>query len=294
GSYRPLQEFLATSDEKLPDGLIAAESVKRLRGFRKSGERFFLGVGFYKPHLPFVATREDWEAVAELEVPDAPHPGKIASSYWHKSGEFFQYTLPFARANPLPTEDRLTARRAYLAAVRYADRQIGKVLDALEETGLSRNTVVVVWSDHGWHLGEFSIWGKHTPFERALNSVLIVRAPGARAGIHSDALVETLDLYPTLIDLCQPTFRQTHHPLDGRSLVPLLTGERDSVREAAIGYWRKAISIRTPTHRLIASETEGKLTGVELYRMSAGPDVARNIAGENPELVERLWSFVPE
>lgn len=292
--YMPVMEFTAEKDEDLPDGLLARTAVARLKEFQTSGEPFFLAVGFFKPHLPFVATKGDWEAMKDVTIPDAPHPEAIDSEYWHKSGEFYKYQLPFPDNNPLAAEDRLTARRAYAAAVRYADRQVGRVLDALNETGLADNTIVVVWGDHGWHLGEYAIWAKHTPFERALRSALLIRAPGMRrAGGATDALVETLDLYPTLVDLCRPKFGRTHHPLDGRSLVPLLNGEQTSVREAAISYWRDAVSVRTPSHRLVVRKKAGELQPLELYDMTRGPDAAENLLDEQPETVKKMLYYVP-
>jgi arylsulfatase A-like enzyme len=149
------------------------------------------------------------------------------------------------------------ARRAYLACVRYVDRQVGRVLESLKKLELEQDTVVVVWGDHGWHLGEQQIWGKHSPFERAVRSALIIRVPGvSRAGLQTTALAETVDLYLTLVDVCRPAFQKTHHPLDGVSLTPVLTGESSSVRDTALSYWRDAVSVRSDTHRLILVATK--------------------------------------
>ncbi|MBN1443899.1 MAG: sulfatase-like hydrolase/transferase, partial [Planctomycetes bacterium] len=250
-------------------------------------------VGFYKPHLPFVAPRKDWEALAGVEVP-LPPPGKIESPYWHSSSEFYQYRLPFPAERPLPVESTMQARRAYLACVRYVDRQIGKLLRELESLKLADRTVVIVWGDHGWHLGEQQIWGKHSPFERALRSVLMIRAPGlVRPGRSCDALVETIDLYPTLVDLCRPRFTRTEHPLDGKSLVPILRGTQESVREAAASYWKDAVSIRGATHRLVARIRDGRPDHVELYDLSEGPDSTVDLSGEEPELVRKLSAHLP-
>jgi arylsulfatase A-like enzyme len=154
--------------------------------------------------------------------------------------------------------------------------------------------VVVVWGDHGWHLGDSELWGKHTPLERALHSPLIIRAPGqARAGKATGALAETVDIYPTLVDLCQPKFAETEHPLDGRSLQPILSGERESVRDAAISYWQSAVSIRTPTHRLIVKRGKDRLSDVELYDIRETPDPLNNLADKEPELIEQMRKYLP-
>ncbi|MEK7781624.1 MAG: sulfatase [Verrucomicrobiota bacterium] len=292
--HRDLMEFTAARDEDLPDGLLAAQAIEQLRSLQKSGQRFFLGLGFFKPHLPFVATKADWEAVEKIDVPLVPHPKKPATDYWHKSSEFYGYKLPFADTNPLAAADQLQARRAYLACVRYTDRQIGKVLDALDQLGLAESTIVVLWGDHGWHLGDSQIWGKHTPFERALQSPLIIRAPGiSRAAKSCDALVESTDLYPTLMDLCQLSFTRTQHPLDGLSLRPLLDESSRSVRDAAVSYWQKAVSVRTATHRFIAIRTGSTWSGQELYDLRQSLDPGENLAARQPELVKRLLGSLP-
>ena len=133
--------------------------------------------------------------------------------------------------------------------VRYTDRQVGKVLKAVDDLGLRDSTIIVLWGDHGWHLGDSAIWGKHSPFERAMKSPLVVRAPGIPPA-RSAALVETIDIYPTLVEMCAPAFTMTEHPLDGRSLVPILAGKKSQVRNAALSYWRDAVSVRSETHRL--------------------------------------------
>jgi arylsulfatase A-like enzyme len=201
--------------------------------------------------------------------------------------------MPFEKRRPLSPEATLRAKRAYLAAVRYADRQIGKVLDALDELGLTESTTVVLWGDHGWHLGDSQIWGKHTPFERALLSPLIIRSPGMAQGGVCDALVETLDIYPTLRDLCDPSFQRTEHPLDGESLVPLLRDPSATVRDTATSYWGKAVTVCSETHRAIAQRGEAGLENVELYDVRDTVDPVRNLAGEQPEVAAELLASLP-
>jgi arylsulfatase A-like enzyme len=286
--HQDLMEFRAERDEDLPDGLLASAAVEQLKDLKRRGGPFFLGVGFFKPHLPFVATRQDWEALEEVEIP-LPAGDKIDSPFWHASGEFHRYDFPFTKQRPLAPDAQRQARRAYLACVRYVDRQVGKVLRAVDELDLADDTIVIVWGDHGWHLGEQQIWGKHSPFERALRSTLIVRVPGAQAGGKpSDALVETIDLYPTLVELCRPKFTATRYPLDGVSQAPVLSGERDSVREAAVSYWRDAVSLRTPSHRLVARLKDGRPDHLELYDLRTDPDSATNLAESEIELTQRL------
>ena len=290
--HQDLMQFAAEEDTDLPDGQMAQTAIEKLDGFSKSGERFFLGLGFFKPHLPFVATRHDWEAVDAMDIQAAPHPEKPKSDYWQNSGEFYRYTMEFPKSRPLAIEDQITARKAYLACVRYTDRQIGKVLKALHETGLDKSTIVVVWGDHGWHLGDSQVWGKHTSHERALNSPLMIHVPGMTdQGRITPALAETLDIFPTLVDLCQPKFQQTAYPLDGISQVPVLKGEQDSVRDTAVSYWSGGqVSVRDPQYRLIARMKGGKPSGIELYDIRASADPLEDLATEKPDIVSKLVS----
>lgn len=294
GGHRDLMEFTAEKDEELPDGLMAQAAIRTLEKFRDTGRPFFMGLGFFKPHLPFVATRRDWEAMADVAVPTPPHPDPVKSPNWHASGEFYKYKAAFKKTRPLAEKDSLTARRAYLACVRFTDRQVGKVLDALDRLDLARDTIVVVWGDHGWFLGEVALWGKHTVFERALRSPLIIRAPGRvkRAGRRSEAIVETLDIYPTLIDLCRPSFQKTRYRLDGKSLGPILRDETQSVRVAATSYWGRAISLRTKTHRLIARTGSKGLSRVELYDLGDGPDPVSDVAKSQADVTRDLLKLL--
>jgi arylsulfatase A-like enzyme len=294
GGHRDLMEFTVEKDSDLPDGQLADAAIEQLQGFQKSGQRFFLGLGFFKPHLPFVAPRQDWDAIVEEDVALPELDDRIDSPYWHASGEFYKYEFPFEKNRPLDDASQKAARRAYLACVRYVDRQVGRVLDSLRRLKLEQETVVVVWGDHGWHLGEQQIWGKHSPFERAVRSALIVRVPGvSRAGLKTNALAETVDLYPTLVDVCAPEFQKTHLPLDGVSLTPVLSGKSSSVRDAAVSYWRDAVSIRTVSHRLIARRKAGKVSPVALYELADQDDSNVDIAKTSPAVVERMLKLVP-
>lgn len=284
---RDLMEFVAEGDDELPDGMMAAEAIEQLTKFAKSDQPFFLGLGFFKPHLPFVATRGDWDAVQTWELPDIEYPKRLPSSYTPGSGEFFGYDAPWQKSRPLPAQDAVPARRAYLACLRYTDRQVGRVLGALEELGLADSTVVVLWGDHGWFLGEGDIWGKHTPMERAMASPLIIRAPGAQtAGQKTTALTSSLDVYPTLIELCKPRFEKTYFPLDGTSLAPIINGQAESVNEVVRGYWNKTATVRNARYRLILRKSKSGWKDAELYDTTG--DWSEEISALQPELVEQL------
>lgn len=286
--HRDLMEFVAEQDHELPDGMMADVAIQKLAELKNQDQPFFMGLGFFKPHLPFVATRGDWDAMQSVQVSAPEAPNKLESPYWHRSNEFYKYAMPLEKEYPLATSDAVTARRAYLACVRYVDRQIGRVLNQLDELKLSDNTIVVIWGDHGWHLGESAIWGKHAPFERALHSTLMIRAPGfSTEGSTCDSLVETVDLYPTLVDLCglKPL---TQQPLDGQSLKPLLADPSQDVRDYAVSYWRQAVSVRSRNYRLIARKGKSGPEAIELYDLRDSPDPLNNLASSKKDIVAEL------
>ena len=195
--------------------MIATEAI-RLMAERRD-EPFFLGVGFFRPHTPFVAPKKyfDLYPLEEMRLPFAPADDRDDIP-----------TAAFAHNNPIPNYslDDLTLRQAlqaYYACVSFIDAQVGRLLAALDELGLADNTIVVLWSDHGYHLGEHNgIWQKRTLFEQSSRSPLIIRSPEAVGnGTASPRVVEFVDIYPTVIELAGLS---AAHDLSGRSLVPLL------------------------------------------------------------------------
>jgi arylsulfatase A-like enzyme len=289
--YPPF-ESADVPDEAYPDGLIAADAVNKLAALRNGKQPFFLAVGFFKPHLPLNAPKKYWDLYDEKSIDLSPCPKAPApiNNSWslHNSGEFYNYTTPEG-ARGDDAYKRKT-RHAYYAAVSYADAQIGKVLDAVDRLGLRDDTIVVVWGDHGWHLGDLTIWGKHTLYEWALRSTLIVRTPRMKSpGRPAEGLVESLDLYPTLTDLCEVTLPDD---LDGVSLRPLLDDPDHPGLDAAFGYYDRGgggVSMRTDRYRITYfPKQHGKLHAVELYDHQTDPYETTNIAAERPQLAERL------
>ncbi|MCA1758762.1 MAG: sulfatase-like hydrolase/transferase [Bacteroidales bacterium] len=189
---------------------------------------------------------------------------------------------------PVSDEYARKLRHAYFACVSYIDAQVGKLMDELEKQGLAENTIVIVWGDHGWHLGDHLVWGKHTVFERALKSAFIVNIPGEIKGKSVDKIVSSVDIYPTLMELCNVDMP---HETDGKSLLPLLSFPLSDWEEAAYGYFRNGISMRTERYRLTKYFRDAQPV-IELYDHQTDPSETKNIANENPGIVERslpLW-----
>jgi len=285
-------EMADVDDLGYPDGLTANLAIEKLNELKEKDKPFFLGVGFFKPHLPFNAPKKYWDLYNEAEIPLSQFPDipeNVNSASLHGSGEFNGYKLGEEMASlsaPLSDEYTRKVRHAYFACVSYIDAQIGKLLDELDKLGLTENTIVVLWGDHGWHLGDQRVWGKHTIFERALKSAFIVRAPNVSGeGKTIEHVVSTVDLYPTLMELCGVGMP---HQTDGKSLVSLMNNPQlNNWEEASYGYFRKGISLRTERYRLTRYFREEQPL-IELYDHQTDPFETNNIALGHPGIVEQL------
>ncbi len=269
-------------DTIYPDGLIVDTALEQMNQLAHDADDspFFLAVGIIRPHLPFGAPASYMPPYADITLPAIPHPEKPSGvTTWHKSGEFMKYNR-WGRDPNVDAEFATLVRKHYAACVSYADAQVGKLLGRLDSLGLRENTIIVLWGDHGWHLGEHAVWGKHTLFEESLRSPLIVSYNGIpRPGEKTDALVETLDIFPTLCDLGgvpRPMFAQ------GVSLRPILESP-ETAGHVAVSY-ASAQTLRTQTHRLIAHK-DGHM---ELYDHTTDPGETKNVAEQQPDLVKQL------
>lgn len=285
-------------DDTYADGQIALEAVRRIEAAKDSDEPFFLAVGFLKPHLPFVAPQRYWDLYDPLALPmperDSPPEGApdYAAQY---GGELRNYKdIPSGKE---PLGETLTRQliHGYYAATSYIDACSGLVLDALEANGFAENTVVVLWGDHGWHLGDHGIWCKHTNYEQAARIPLMVAAPG-KAGAVSGALVESIDLYPTLAALAGLPSPQG---IEGRSFATLLDDPGAAHRDHAIHVYprgrRLGRAIRTERHRLVEWKEFGadaETAEFELYDYVEDPGESRNLASEQAEIVAELMAHL--
>jgi len=287
------------ADEEQTDGMIATEAIKLMAAKRNDKEPFFLGVGFFRPHTPYVAPKKYFAMypLKDMRLPYAP-----------KGDRDDIPTAAFAHNNPVPhySLDALTCRKAlqaYYATISFVDAQVGRLMAALERLGLADNTIVVLWSDHGYHLGEHNgIWQKRTLFEQAARTPLIIRAPGAKGnGTACARIVEFVDIYPTLTDLAGLKNPNGPIALEGRSLRPLLENPLRQWNGTAITQVLRPAdkrlpkpvmgrSIRTARWRY-TDWAEGK-SGVELYDHASDPMEFNNLAlkpdAETKAVMKRL------
>jgi len=280
-------------DDALPDGKTANQAISVLRNV--GDRRFFLAVGFLKPHLPFVAPKRYYGLYPKdrITLADNPFPPKDCPPMaLHNSGELRAYSDIPAKGK-ISDEKALELIRGYYAATSYVDAQIGRVVRELDRLGLRRNTVIVVWGDHGWQLGEHGLWCKHTNFEVAARAPLICSSPGQRApGRKTDALVEFVDIYPALCELCDLPVPEG---LEGFSFAPLMDTPDRPWKKAAFSQYPRGgymgYSIRTDRYRYTEWAKCGeKPAGAELYDHQVDPNENVNLAyrPENRELTARL------
>jgi len=288
----PSTECLDVPDAAYSDGAITDEALRQLN--RHRNRPFFLAVGFWKPHLPFTAPRRYWDLYRrdQIPLPDKTEPKdapRIAFSNW---GELRAYRDIPKRGDL----DAATTRKlihGYFACVSYIDAQVGRLLGELDRLGLREKTIIILWGDHGWKLGEYGDWCKHTNFELDTRVPLILSVPGVPAGRKCRRLVEFVDIYPTLAELCG---LEIPPHCEGTSMAPLLEDPERPWKTAAFSQYPRGrvmgYSLRTERWRYnewIHRET-GRVAARELYDHARGPFTGANLAGRpgQEELVKKL------
>jgi iduronate 2-sulfatase len=286
-------------DDTYGDGLVAAEAVRRLAEASKSDQSFFMAVGFSKPHLPFIAPKKYWDLHDPDKLPQpivhtAPEGApKYAPQF---GGELRSYRGMPAGPQPIDPDTTRHLIHGYYAATSYMDAQLGKVLEALDKSGLANSTIVVLWGDHGWHLGDHGMWCKHTNYEQAARIPLVVSVPASQPGFTS-ALVESVDIYPTLAELAglpAPT------GLDGRSFANLFQQPQSQHRDHAIHVYPRnnllGRAIRTDRYRLVEWKTPGATQTIEveyeLYDYQLDPNETKNLATSQPAVRAQLMGLL--
>ena len=290
--HGPSWEAPDKPDGDLYDGKTTLKALSLLAEYKETGKPFFLGVGYIRPHLPFVAPKKyfDMYPLDEIELASNPFPPRdVPEMAMYNSQEPRDYTDVPAEG-PIPEETRRKMIRAYRACASFIDAQVGLLMAELDRLGLADDTVVILWGDHGWHLGEHDIWGKMTNFEIATRVPMIIHAPGQKnAGAKSAALCEFVDIYPTLCELCDLPLPGG---LEGTSLVPLLARPDRAWKSAAFSQYPRrggimGYSMRTKDARYAEWRKGDEVVGRELYDYTADPEGNVNLAGR-PESAARV------
>jgi iduronate 2-sulfatase len=304
----PAVEAADVPDARYPDGKIADEAIRRLQAAKQQPETpFFLAVGFSKPHLPFCAPKKYWDLYRREQFPPHPRqtPPEGAPTYAPQFGGELRNYRDIPKQGALPAALQSELIHGYYAAASFTDAQIGKLLDELDRLRLAESTIVVLWGDHGWHLGDHGMWCKHTNYEQATRIPLMIAAPGVtQAGSRTRDLVETIDLYPTLCELAGVPLAGLPQKLDGRSLVPVLRDPGRVTNEAVFHAYPRnrpgqgqviGRAVRTERHRLVEWKRPGAdpaTAELELYDYASDPEETRNLAADQPEVVSRLRALL--
>lgn len=291
------------NDDDYADGRVAAETIRRLEAASvrrlREGTPFFIAAGFVRPHLPFCAPRKYWDIhdPAKLPMPRYEQLPAGSPKVAHKRGG------EIAAYKPVPEQEDAEFSPAlkrglihgYYAATSFVDAQIGRVVDALDRLGRMNETIIVLWGDHGFHLGDLGIWTKHTNYEQANRIPLLIIAPGiTKPGGSTRQPAGSVDIFPTLAELAGLPKPGGPQPVDGLSLVPVLKDPQARVRDHSYHCYPKGKlgrAIRTERYRLVEWKKPGAPPGtaeLELYDYQSDPLETTNLAGEKPEVVERL------
>lgn len=280
-------------DNALRDGQIADGAVEQLQHFQRNGQPFFLGVGFLKPHLPFIAPKKYWDlhdAKKFHPSPDRTPPLGAPAYAYHGVGELAIYAGTPTGKTPVLDEEAVKLIHGYYAATSYVDAQVGRVLAELDRLKLRDNTLIVLWGDHGFQLGENGEWAKQNNYELATRVPLIVSAPGFKGGQKTRALSEFVDIYPSLCEIAGVP-RPSH--LEGTSFVPLLKQPERTWKSAAFSHWPLGVTggtrprpvtgmgraMRTDRYRFVEwTHKDDKPTEYELYDYQTDPHEDVNLA----------------
>lgn len=305
-------ECVDAPDSAYVDGMVVNAAIDVLRKIKD--KPFFLAVGFRRPHLPFTAPKKYWDYYDRNKIPmpeQATLPQNAPEVAVHPSVELRGYN-DVPDSGPIPSEKIRELRHGYYASITYTDTQIGKLLDELKKQGLMDNTVIVLWGDNGYHLGELDLWCKTTNYESDTRIPLIIAAPNNKnKGVHTDGLVELVDLYPTLANLAGLPIP---NDLDGTTMVPLMKDTKRAWKRAVFSQFPRpwmykdqpevmGYSVRTKDFRYTEWRNfkDGKVQSTELYNYQTSRLESRNLSAlkqydniksELKQLLDEGWQKV--
>ncbi|MBD0825179.1 sulfatase [Aestuariibaculum marinum] len=293
-------------DDAYADARVANHAIERLRKLKENPDKpFFIAVGFARPHLPFSVPKKYWDLydAKDMPMPEYEKAPEGSPDFTKKRGHEMAQFFPIPQHQDVYDNDlKRKLIHGYYASISYMDAQLGRVMDELKRLNMDENTIIVLWGDHGWHLGDHAIWTKHTNFEQANHIPLIFKAPGLiKPGSVTNQFAETVDVYPTLASLAGLKKPKGPQPLDGTNLSPVLKNASKIIKDHAYhafpmgGYLGEAI--RTEQYRMIRwtpRNNKNKEVLYELYDYKNDYKETKNIAKERPEVVTHMVKILEQ
>ena len=296
---KPSTENADVSDTAYQDGIFTQTALQQLNDLEKTNKPWFLGVGFQKPHLPFVAPKKYWDLYDRSKIVLAKFQQLSEGTpkfAFHSFGELKAFTdidNKLDIGDKVPEAKQRELIHGYMACISYIDAQLGILLDELEKRNILENTIIVLWGDHGFHLGDHTEWCKHSNFEQATRIPFMFAGPGVQKNQKSNHPVNLVDLFPTIFDLA----RVAQHPqTEGKSLVPLLDNDTSTNITMDFAYHqykrgpRMGYSIRTERYRYTEWHDDNyrsfknydasKIVGIELYDYEKDPLETKNFVND--------------
>lgn len=301
GGRGPAFESADVPDSAYGDGKLTELAIAKLSELKSQDKPFFMAVGYWKPHLPFTAPKKYWDMydVNEINMAENSYQAENVSKYFeYNFSELRNYAGIPKGDTPFNDDLKRNLKHGYYACVSFLDAQIGRLMESLKENGLDENTIVIIWGDHGWKLGEHGMWCKHTQYHIDNHVPLLIKVPG-QTPAKTNALVEFVDIYPSLCELAGLEL-PTH--LQGTSFAPLIENPNKAWKKGALSYWPWGLStpdkltlgytIQTDRYRYTEwiNDSTGELMARDLFDHQADPNENFSIANnpENEQLMQEL------
>ncbi len=298
----PAFEHADVADSAYIDGYNTEMAIRKLKSLKNEKNPFFMAIGFHKPHLPFIAPKKYWDLypIETVSLPEIKDKPENATPYTLRSwGELRNYYGMPKHNEPVGEDTTRILRQGYFACVSYVDAQIGKIIETLKELDLDKNTIIVLWGDHGYKLGDYGYWAKWSNMNIDTHIPLIFNVPGGEKNARCNVPVEALDIYPTLADLCG--FQKPEH-LEGKSILPLLNKPETNEDDYAYSVWphdrakyEKTVmgyAVKTSQYNYVewVKLSSGEVLASELYDHKIDPMETRNVIDDNnyTEVINRL------
>ena len=276
-------------EDEYADVKMINKSIKDLKRLKEKNQPFFIGIGLLKPHLPFNAPKKYWDLYDSKDIQLAKNrfqPKNSPKICMHTYGELRKYTnIPNDKSLDIPDSTQIKLIHGYNACVSFIDNEIGRLIAELKKLELYDNSLIIISGDHGWQLGEHNLWAKHSNFQTSLKTPLIIKEPHQKEGKKIKSIVELVDLYPSICDMCNIPIPEN---IDGKSLKSI--NKNDPLKSVGFSKYHKGWSITTNDYSFtewINNKTKESIAEM-YYDLSIDPQENSNVAKSNKSKIELI------